>query len=221
MTTLDQSITRRATIPFGRTPITGVEFAMARETAAHTKPVDLRRQMNAMLLLARGAGATASDMSYVAGTDVVAVAKAGLWVEFTRPGHERRVPVLHRFADDLRQLARQARGGPLLGTSDQSLPLPASTANGLVQQLLDRLCAHRPGALITVERLRRAWLVEQLTAPLPLREFLQVTGERSLQAIRDLSDFCSAPEIDSLYTARLMGGVGDPEIFDLAAWGLD
>jgi hypothetical protein len=48
-----------------------------------------------------------------------------------------------------------------------------------------------------------------------------VNWERSLQAVRDLADFCSAPEIDPLYTARVMGGVGDPEIFDLAAWGVD
>ena len=146
MTSIDQTATRRqAALPFGRTPLPDLEFALARETVAHFKPSELRRRLSAMLLLARGAGATASDMRYVVGTDVVAVPKAGLWVAFTRPGHERRVPVLHRFADDLRQLGRQARGGPLLGASDQSLPLPASTANGLVQQLLDRLCAHRPG----------------------------------------------------------------------------
>ena len=222
MTTLDQTfIKRRAALPFGRTPLSEVEFALARETAAHFKPRDLQRRLSAMLLLARGAGASSPDMRYLSGADVSTVPHSGTWVEIRRPGHERRVPVLAKFSDELRQLARQARTGPLLGDRDQPLPLPASAPGRLLEQLVARLCQHRPGSLITIERLRRAWLVEHLNGVLPLREFLTVTGERSLQAVHELADFCSPPDMDAVRISRFMGAVSDAEVFDLSAWGLD
>lgn len=116
MTSIDQTATRRqAALPFGHTPLPDLEFALARETVAHFKPPELRRPLSAMLLLARGAGASADDLRYVEGTDVSLVPHSGTWVEIRRPGHERRVPVLVKFADELRQLARQARSGALLG----------------------------------------------------------------------------------------------------------
>jgi hypothetical protein len=222
MTSIDQTATRRqAALPFGRTPLPDLEFALARETVAHFKPPELRRRLSAMLVLARGAGASADDLRYVAGTDVSLVPHSGTWVEIRRPGHDRQVPVLAKFSDELRQLARQARTGPLLGDRDQPLPLPAFAPGHLLEQLVARLCQHRPGSLITIERLRRAWLVEHLNGALPLREFLTVTGERSLQAVHELADFCSPPDMDAVRISRFMGAVSDAEVFDLSAWGLD
>lgn len=222
MTSIDQTATRRqAALPFGHTPLPDLEFALARETVAHFKPPELRRRLSAMLLLARGAGASADDLRYVEGTDVSLVPHSGTWVEIRRPGHERRVPVLVKFADELRQLARLARSGALLGERDQPPPLPASAPSRLLEQLVARLCQHRPGSLITVERIRRAWLVEHLNGALPFREFLTVTGERSLQAVQELANFCSPPDLDAVRISRFMGAVSDAEVFDLSAWGLD
>ena len=222
MTSIDQTATRRqAALPFGHTPLPDLEFALAHETAAHFKPQELRRQLSAMLLLARGAGASAADLRYVSGSDISTVPHSGTWVEIRRPGHERRVPVLAKFSDELRQLARQARSRALLGERDQPLPLPASAPSHLIEHLVARLCQHRPGSLITIERLRRAWLVEHLNGALPLREFLTVTGERSMQALHELADFCSPPDMDAVRSSRFMGAVSDAEVFDLSAWGLD
>lgn len=208
-------------LPLGLTPLSEAEFTVARETAEQFKSPAVRRQLSGMLLLARGAGASVSDLRYVCGSDVSTVPGSGTWVEFGRPGHERRVPVLVRFADDLGQVARQARGGPLLGSRDQSLPLPAAAPEVLLEELLARLRPDRPEPLITVERLRRAWLVEHLCGPLPVREFFQLTGESSRQSVRELADFCSPPAMDDARISRLMGAVNDDEAFDLSAWSLD
>jgi hypothetical protein len=222
MTSINETTTRRqAALPFGRTPLPDLEFALARETVAHIKPPELRRRLSAMLLLARGAGASADDLRYVEGTDVSQVPNSGTWVEIRRPGHERRVPVLVEFSDELRQLARQAHSAALLGERNQPAPLPASVPGHLLELLVARLCHNCPGSLITVERLRRAWLVEHLNGALPLREFLAVTGERSLQAVHELDDFCSPTDMNAVCISRIMGAVSDAEVFDLSAWGLD
>lgn len=75
--------------------------------------------------------------------------------------------------------------------------------------------------MITIERMRRAWLVEHLNGALPVREFLAMTGQRSLQAVQELADFCAPPDLDAVRISRFMGSVSDAEVFDLSAWGLD
>ncbi|HUY24457.1 MAG TPA: hypothetical protein VMV09_04015, partial [Candidatus Saccharimonadales bacterium] len=117
--------TRRATLPYGRTPMSEAEFSDAWAAADAIQPSELRDRISAMLMLARGAGASAADLRYVAGTDIVTLADAGTWVECRRPGFERRVPVSVRFAEDLQRMARQARRETLIGERGQPLPLPA------------------------------------------------------------------------------------------------
>lgn len=48
-----------------------------------------------------------------------------------------------------------------------------------------------------------------------------MTGERSLQAVQELANFCSPPDLDAVRISRFMGAVSDAEVFDLSAWGLD
>lgn len=222
MTTIDQSfINRRAALPAGRTPISEVEFEAVLEVARRTKPRELSERLTAMALLARGAGASSSDMRYVAGSDVTAIRNAGTWIDFRRPGHERQVPVTAGFAAELLRLARNARGGALIGDRDQSLPLPAATPDCLIEGLLAKTWVCRPGVLITVDRLRRAWIVEQLSGAMPVRNFLQVTDMPSWSVVKELSDFCPSTESSPLVVSRLAGGISGPEFYDLAAWGLE
>jgi hypothetical protein len=222
MTTIDQTfIDRRAALPSGRTPISELEFELVREIARRSRPRALSGRLSALLLLARGAGASSADLRYVAGSDVVTVRDAGTWIDFRRPGHEGQVPVTAEFATELRRLARHAGDSALIGDRGQSPPLPGAIPEHLTEHLLAQLCVHRPAALITVERLRRGWIVEQLCGAMPVRNFLHLADVPSLSVVRELSDFCPAVESTPSVVSRLAGGVVGPELFDLADWGLD
>lgn len=182
---------------------------------------DLRRRTSAMVALARGAGATAADMRYLTGEDVSSVADGGTWVSFRRPGFERTVPVSSHFGSELCRLARQARSRTLIGGRGQMTPLPASCPQQLAETLQTEVTKYHSDLLVTIERLRRAWLVDQLSGALPVRDFLDLTGERSWRTAHDLVDFCPASSLELSQLARLTGAVDDLELIDLETWGLD
>ena len=212
---------RRAALPYGHTPMSATELSTTLEVVDTLSSHDLRRRTSAMVALARGAGATAADMRYLTGEDVSTVADAGTWVSFRRPGFERTVPVSCHFGPELYRLARQARTRTLVGDRGQTTPLPASCPQELAETLQTEVANNHPDLLVTIERLRRAWLVDQLRGALPVRDFLDLTGERSWQTTHDLLDFCPASSLVPTQLARLTGGVDDLELIDLETWGLD
>ncbi|HUY09161.1 MAG TPA: hypothetical protein VMW80_06885 [Candidatus Dormibacteraeota bacterium] len=212
---------RRAALPYGHTPMSATELSTTLDIVDTLSPPDLRRRTSSMVALARGAGATAADMRYLSGEDVSTIADAGTWVSFRRPGFERTVPVSCQFGPDLYRLARQVRSRSLIGDRGQTTPLPASCPQELAETLQTEVTKDHPDLLVTIERLRRAWLVDQLSGALPVRDFLDLTGERSWQTAHDLVDFCPTSSLEPTQLARLTGGVDDLELIDLETWGLD
>lgn len=218
---LDQTAAEhRATLPFGRLPTSEDELTTVLEAIETISSPELQRRASAAVLLARGAGATEADLRYVRGSDVVAVPHAGIWVAFRRPGFERRVPVAWGFARDLQRLAIKGRRQCLVGPRDRKPICSSVDVAETVGELQARTEALSPGALVTVERLRRGWLLERLRDPLSVREFLHLTGERSWTVVRELMPFCPASPSVPAILARTTGAVSDREVLDLAAWGL-
>lgn len=212
---------RRAALPYGHTPMSEADVSAAWDAAQAITPADMSRRVSAMFILARGAGANGADMRYVNGEDVSTVGDAGTWVAFRRPGFERTVPVKCQFSQELQRLARHVRGRSLVGDRGQRAPVPTSCPEQLAEALQAEISKVRTDVLVTIERLRRAWLVEQLAGALPVRDFLQLTGERVSQSIRDLVDFCPSSPLEPIQLARLTGAVSDLELIDLETWGLD
>lgn len=212
---------RRAALPFGETPISDTEASAAWDSLRAVGRTPLTRRILAMFVLARGAGATAADMRSVRGDDIFFVVGAGTWVNLRRRGLERSVPVSARFASVLQSLARRAQNRSLLGTRGQEGPVPMAGVRDVELEMQRLLAKTIPATLVTIERLRRAWLLEQMSSALPVGEFLRLSGERSWQTVYDLLGFCPRSAVDLGQTARLAGGVEDVALIDLATWGLD
>lgn len=221
MTVMHSTPKSQESLPLGRVPLPDSDFDLARQAVGQIRGTDLRRRIMSALVLARGVGASSAELRYVTGEDVSSKERAGTWVEIRYPGRERRVPVLERFADELRQLSLQARGGPLVGAKDHDSPLPGSLPGALMSRLQGELARTHPHACVTIERLRRAWLVEQLGGELPFREYLAFTGETSLRTALDLASFCLPPDLGDARIARLMGAQSAMDMIDLALWDLD
>ena len=107
----------------GAPPATDREFAVAWDAVGTIKSESTRRFPQAQLLLARGAGPKSAEIQVLPRSAVFRRPDAGLWVRVEGPGPVREVPVLRRFADDLRHLAIDA--GPRVLIADCLLPAPA------------------------------------------------------------------------------------------------
>jgi hypothetical protein len=180
----------------------------------------LRARALATVLLARGAGTTSLDLRYVTGRDIVDIPDAGLWVTIGRPRSERIVPVLLAYASQLRRLARNVGGRSLVGQRRGAVPC----ARADVIQVMDAVQFHAdrlvPGIVVSVERLRRTWLLGRMRDPVSVHDFLRMTGDPSWATIRELVPFCQTSDIAPALTARCTGAVSDEALYDLAAWGL-
>jgi hypothetical protein len=189
----------------GLEAITDEELAYALERAETFRSESTTRFVQAWLLLGRSAGLDGADMRYVAGTDVTARRHAGVWVAVRHPGHEREVPVLAEWADQLRQLAQIAGPDSMLISG----PSPASVgrSNELTSMLARHLDSTHPGLKVTADRLRTAWLADQLRRDVPLRSLLRVAGLRSLRSIERLVSELPAPASSHQELAYQLGGV--------------
>ncbi|MGC2191393.1 MAG: hypothetical protein WA751_03555, partial [Candidatus Dormiibacterota bacterium] len=165
-------------------PITDAQFETVMAVARTFRSPAMREFMSAMLLMGRGAGADGADMRYVSGRDVFRLPRAGVWIRISRPGHERQVPILRSLAPELLGLAEQAGERSLL--TDGPAPCYADRAAQLSHILTERVVIRRSGFRVSPERLRAAWITEQLLAEVPLKLLLQSTGLRSLSTVSRL-----------------------------------
>jgi hypothetical protein len=161
------------------------QFDVALRQAAAFQSPATRRFTRAWLLLARGAGLNGADCRWITGDAVVRVPSAGTWVIVTRPGAEREVPVLSRFADGLEDIASPLGSQCLIG---QGVPpcdddVPSSIGSNITRAV--RAAGH-PTLVISTERLRKAWIAEHLAANTPLNTLLAAAGLKSLRTIESL-----------------------------------
>ena len=216
----EQVITRRASIPLGRLPMSEHEVSAVLEAVDTIADLRLRARALAAVLLVGGAGATSLELRYVTGRDVVDVPEAGMWVTIGRPGSERTVPILWAYAAQLRQLARNVGGRSLVGQRRGAVPC----ARADVIQVMDAVQFHAdrlvPGIVVSVERLRRTWLLGRMRDPVSVQDFLRMAGNPSWATIRELVPFCQTSDIAPALTARCTGAVSDEALYDLEAWGL-
>lgn len=175
-------------------PVSERDFGLALRVCQTFRSPATQRHTTAYLLLARGAGLGGADMRFVAGTDIRRGAAGALWVSVRRPGHERDVPVLRRFSRQLEHLAR------LAGEQSLLVAAPPPTVEGQPNEMtsmIERRCrAGMPGLLVSAQRLRKAWIAEQLSN-MPLGALLEAAGLNSFRAVDGLIEFCPPPRSDA------------------------
>jgi hypothetical protein len=179
------------------------DLAMA-EVAVFRNP-ETRLNLRALLVLGRAAGLDGSEMCHVSGEDVVQEPGAGTWVRVRRPGREREVPVLARFADLAEDLAH-ARGGRCL-IANGPAPCDPSQPGSLARQLARSLARHGHEVALSPEMLRKAWLVEHVAANVPIPTFLAAAGLRSLRSLESLLRYAPRPPSSKVHLAYELGGV--------------
>lgn len=181
-------------------PVSEKDFGLALRVCQTFRSPATRRHTTAYLLLGRGAGLGGADMRFVAGTDIRRGAAGALWVSVRRPGYERRVPVLRRFAAELERLARLAGDKSLLAAAPP--PTKEGQPNEMTSALWRRYRAVHPGLVVSAQRLRKAWIAEHLSQ-LPLGVLLEAAGLTSYRAIESLMEFCPNPKGDAQRAALL------------------
>jgi len=184
-------------------PTTDTEFAWAWEAADTFRNPDTRDHVRGLLLLGRGAGLDGADMQYVSGDAIGPRAAAGVWVDVRRPGHERQVPVLARFAPRLCQLAAQA--GPRGVISARVPPIPRGQPSEVAAILQRRLSNAHPHVQVSPGRLRKAWMAELLGRGAPVKVFLRAAGLASFRSIESLADHCPPAPDDPQVVAEMLG----------------
>ncbi|MGC2191908.1 MAG: hypothetical protein WA751_06215 [Candidatus Dormiibacterota bacterium] len=189
-------------------PISDSDFAVAWQAASTFRNQDTCRSVQAMLLLARGAGVDGVETRFIAGTDVVRKPGVGLWVRIDAGRRKREVPVLARFQGDLERLAQLAGSGPLIGGT--AIPTTYGRANELSDVLKRRLRLGHPGFEVSCVRLRKAWLLEQLSDWPELQIFLRAAGLKSMHGLEDLLSRCPEVPSDACREAGALGGMAQP-----------
>jgi len=189
----------------GTCPFSERDFATAWQGAFTFWSRDTCRSIQAMLLLARGAGADGRDIRHVAGTDVVRKPGSGLWVRIKTGKGQRDVPVLARFQSDLEQLALEVGDGPLIGGG--LLPTAYGRPNELTDMLKRRLRLTHPWFEVSCSRLRKAWLLEQMSSWPELQIFLRAAGLKSMHGLEDLLARCPEVPSDPHREAVALGGI--------------
>jgi hypothetical protein len=185
-------------------PISDADFLVAlnaADTFRHPRTTDYVR---ALLLLGRGAGVDGYEARYVLASDVHRRRGAGLWVSIRRPPNVREVPVLARFQVELERLALRAGSHALIGGLET--PAPYTRPGNLIDVLKRRLRGQHSHIEVSAERLRRAWLLEQLTNLPELSVFLEASVYRTMHGLEALQRRCPQLSADPVRDAYLLGG---------------
>jgi len=188
-------------------PLTDRDFDIVVRAAATFRTKATAQRTRAWLALGRGAGLSGADMRWVTADSLHDRSAAGLWVVVQRPGAERDVPVLARFADDLRTLAQELAPGTLIATGEAPCDPDTPSAIGSTLTRAVRASGH-PDLLVSVERLRKAWLAEHLRRNTPLNTLLAAAGLTSLRSLEGLiADHAPARPDDVEAVAQQLGAI--------------
>jgi hypothetical protein len=186
-------------------PLEDWAFDLAMAEVASFRNPETRLNLRALLVLGRAAGLDGSELCHLTGEDVIQEPGAGTWVRVRRPGREREVPVLARFADLAEDLAH-ARGSRCL-IANGPAPCDPSQPGSLARQLARSLACHGHEIALSPEMLRKAWLVEHVAANVPIPTFLAAAGLRSLRSLESLLRYAPRPPSSKVHLAYELGGV--------------
>lgn len=193
------------------TPLSDRDFRIAMRAAATFRSNTTSHRTRIWLALGRGAGLSGADMRWVTEANIEARPGAGTWVIVTRPGSEREVPVLERFADEIHSLTAELAPGALIaaGAAPCDADVPSAIGSTLTRAI--RAGGH-DDLLVSVERLRKAWLAEHLGQYTPLNTLLAAAGLTSLRSLEALvSEYAPARPDDSASVARQLGALAGGE----------
>jgi len=188
-------------------PVEDWQFDLAMEACTRFRDPRTRRHTRAVLLLARAVGADGADLRWITGDDITRRPAAGTWIHINHPTRGRHVPVLERYADAIEDLAEGRGPRTLIGDQD---PPSASNAASTLTSLINRaMLLRRPKRVsVSPERLRKAWIAEQLGANVPLNTLLAAAGLSSLRTIETLvRDHSPASPARSEHLAFELGGI--------------
>ena len=187
------------------TPMTDPEFEIALSAADTFRNQCTRNYVRALLLLCRGAGLGPADCQCIAGTDVYRRPNAGLWVKVPRPEHTRDVPVLFRYQRDLERLAQKAGKRALVARA--APPTSFGRASVLAGMLKRRISSQHAGIDVSLARIRKAWVAEQLAGFIELDIFLKAAGLMSMHGLEGIREYCPSVASDPVRDARVLGGM--------------
>jgi hypothetical protein len=159
--------------------------------SAHEQPTPMRRQLAiAALTVGLGCGiGPRRGLTSVTGRDVYRT-DGCVVVQAYDPS--RPVTCLARYEDQLLDLARRAKGEPLVGRKHR------------VNSSLYLLRAHDEGVPLSLARLRSTWIVEHLWAGTPLPVLVEAAGLVSTATLTRLLPY--VPSHDAATAARILRG---------------
>jgi hypothetical protein len=139
------------------------------------------RALRALVALARGAGASSSELRTIRREDIADFGKHGIDVHLGSGPSERVVPVLREYERLLREGLRDAPDtGLLFGRGGKNVINEIITGSGMLSS---------DAAPLEVNRLRTTWLATQMRRPLPLGTLMAASG---LQGARTFGDIFEA-----------------------------
>lgn len=164
-------------------PYDQAEEATIIRVASTQRRREVRKRALLAIGLARGAGASPSDLRHVLGADVSDRAEAGIFVTLGSGEKRRTIPVRRRYEDLVRQgMVGVKPSQPALGTAKNAV-------NGLLQSLESLTADNRTW---DVRRLRTAWIADLMTEPIPLSTLLAAAGLRGPRTIADVYEYLAA-----------------------------
>lgn len=135
------------------------------------------QQLQLILGLSRGAGASSTDLKHVLRPHVVDLGDEGINVKLGQGESQRVVPVRRAYEPLVRAgLEGARRSGPLLGSSKNAI--------GQVLEHAQYLSTDVPR--LEVARLRTTWLAELMRLPIPLSTLMAAAGLQSARAFADI-----------------------------------
>lgn len=134
-------------------------------------------QLQLILGLARGAGASSADLRKVRQAHILDRGEEGIDVTLGDGATERTVPVRRAYETLVRNgLAGAPRCGLLFGSAKNAI-------NHIVEQ---SECLSTDVPRLEVSRLRTTWLAELMTLPIPLSTLMAAAGLQSARAFADV-----------------------------------
>ncbi len=158
-------------------PYTAQQDAALIRWARGQSSANRSHQLQLILGLSRGAGASSTDLKRVLRPHVVDLGADGIDVKLGQGPTERIVPVRRVYEPLVRAgLEGARRSGSVLGTSKNAVGQALANAQYLSTDV----------PRLEVARLRTTWLAELMTLPIPLSTLMAAAGLQSARAFADV-----------------------------------
>jgi hypothetical protein len=158
-------------------PIDDATFERWIDIAAHQRSQRLRDEFCSYLILGRGGGAQSADLRFLTGDDILRTLDGAVAAD-VKGAHPRLMVILHRFEDQLLQIAERASDNLLLGR----WPLRKNPVGDMLDSVAGGTGLIRP----VCGRLRAAYLAEMMGVQVSMKALFTQTGLRTARSMEDL-----------------------------------